>query len=108
MSEKKDEKSLGGMIDVSLVDRFIEQVDDRGSKIKRSLAAAVKLWIELPADVQGLLLDESLKTDSFIALVRKIVDDRIQAGRKAGLKLLEPPQQTQIPKDRKAPRRTSP
>lgn len=108
MSEIKNAKSLGGMMDALLVDKFTQQIDERGGKIKRSLAAAVKLWIELPADLQGLLLDESLQTDSFIALVRKIVDDRIQAGRRAGLKLVAPPQQTQIPKGRKAPRRTSP
>ena len=95
-------------MEAGLVDKFTQQVDERGSKIKRSLAAAIKLWLALPTDIQALLLDEALPSDSFIDLVRKIVDERIEAGRKAGLKLVLPPQRMQSPKGHKAPRRTSP
>ena len=87
-------------MDETLVDAFTNQVEERGSKIKRSLAAAVKLWVELPSDIQGLLLDESLKSDSFIALVHKIVDERIEAGRNAARKLVSRPLKKQAPKGR--------
>jgi len=86
-----------------LVDAFTQQVEERAGKIKRSLAGAVKLWIELPPDIQGLLLDESLPSDSFIALVQKIVDDRIHAGRSVGLRLLLPPPKKPTPKGSKSP-----
>ena len=77
------------MMDAELVDKFTSQVDNQGSKIKRSLAAAVKLWIELPAEIQIQLLNQNLNTNSFISLVQEIVDERIGKGRKSAQKLLE-------------------
>ena len=88
MTIKKSEKNLGGMMDSNLVEEFTSQVDDRGSKIKRSLVAAVKLWIELPAEIQALLLNQSLDANSFVSLIQEIVDERINAGRKSARKLL--------------------
>jgi hypothetical protein len=75
MGIEKFNKNLGGMMPSALVNAFTTQVEERGSKIKRSLAAAVKLWIELPPDLQGLLLDQSLPSDTFrgIKLKKKLV-----------------------------------
>ncbi len=84
MGAKKVEKNLGAMMDGGLVDAFTRQVDERSSKNKRSLAAAVKLWVSLPRETQSGLLDQSLEGSSLIALVRQIADERIEAGRKAG------------------------
>ena len=91
MTENNFEKNLGGKMNGDLVDRFTKQVDQRSSKIKRSLAAAVKLWIELPQEVQSRLLDQSLDANSLIGLVEEIVDERMKAGRAAGSKLLGRP-----------------
>ncbi|MHC4620352.1 MAG: hypothetical protein ACYTEQ_21595 [Planctomycetota bacterium] len=87
------------MIDADLVDAFIAQVDAQGSKIKRSLAAAVRLWVALPQDVQTRLQNQSLGSDAFIELVQQIVDDRIDAGRKAAQKLLRRRHKKRNPKD---------
>ena len=83
MAAKNIEKNLGGMMDASLVERFTSQVDNQGGKIKRSLAAAVKLWIELPVEVQTQLLNQSLDANSLVCLVREIVEDHIGRGRKS-------------------------
>lgn len=76
------------MMDPDLVDQFTDQVDERGSKIKRSLAAALKLWITLPEDIQARLLSRSLDADFFIELVHEIVDERIAKGYADGKKFL--------------------
>ena len=44
----------------------------------------------MPVEVQARLLDQSLETDNFIELIEQIVDERIEAGRKAARKLLGP------------------
>jgi len=82
------EKLLGAHVKIELADRFVQQSDERGYKIKRSLFAAAKLWIELPPEVQSRLLDQSLDTNSFIELVRQIADEQIEKGRQAGRALL--------------------
>lgn len=75
-------------MDASLVDEFTEQVDQRGYKIKRSLAAAVRLWLDLPEAVQARLLNQTLEANSLVELVQEIVDEKIQAGTKAAQKLV--------------------
>ncbi|MCK4959196.1 MAG: hypothetical protein KAT00_07340 [Planctomycetes bacterium] len=78
------QRNLSGMVDEPLFERFTEQADARGVKVKRAVAAAAKLWVELPPEIQARLLNQSLDESAFIGLVRQIVDDRIEAGRKAG------------------------
>lgn len=89
MAEENFEKLLSADVDSKLADRFLEQADQRGYKKKRSLAAAVKLWVELPEVVQARLLNQSLDGDSLVELVQQILDEYIEEGRKAGLKLVE-------------------
>jgi len=89
MDEKKTEKLLSADIDSDLADNFLSQADERGYRKKRALAAAIKLWIELPTEIQARLLDLSLDGSSFIELVRKIADEQIAKGSRAGRALLE-------------------
>jgi len=90
MAEKKGEKNLGAMVEEGLVDAFTEQVDGRGYKIKRSLAAAVRLWVDLPEEIQARLLNQTLAANGLVEIVQGIVDERIQAGKKAAQKLAGP------------------
>ena len=62
MTENNFEKSLGGMMDSAIVDAFNRQLERFGDSIKkkRALSAAVKLWTELPAEIQIRLLDQSM------------------------------------------------
>lgn len=91
VAQQKNEKMLSADVDSALVDLFLEQADERGYKKKRALAAAAKLWVELPQEVQARLIDQSLDTNSFVELVQKIVDERIEAGRRTARKSLERP-----------------
>lgn len=84
-------KNLASKIPARIADAFRKQARERRNHIKYCLAAAVKLWTELPDTVQARLLNQSLDADSFIALVQEIVDERIEAGRKTARKSLEPP-----------------
>lgn len=79
MGEKISEKSLGGMMPIEIVDAFYRQLERFGDSIKkkRALAAAVKLWTELPTEVQLRLLDQSLDTSAFLDLVNSIIDKRL-------------------------------
>lgn len=78
------QRNLSGMVDEPLFERFTEQAEERGVKVKRAVAAAAKLWVELPPEVQARLLNQTLDENAFIALVQQIVDERIEEGRKVG------------------------
>ena len=73
MVQKKNEKLLSADIDRKVVDAFLSQASQRGFTKKRVLASAVKLWTNLPLEIQAKLLDQSLDDKSFIKLVRQIV-----------------------------------
>jgi hypothetical protein len=78
MNEKRVEKLLSAHVDAELCDRFLQQAATRCVVKKRALAAAVKLWSELPAEIQARLLDRSIEESAFLELVHQIVDERIK------------------------------
>ncbi len=96
MHEKKFEKLLSAHVDAEVCDRFLQQAATRCVVKKRALAAAVKLWSELPAEIQIQLLDRSIEENAFVGLVEQIVDERIK---------LQTPQKKSLQPTSKAPRR---
>ena len=54
--ESKNEKLLSADIDRKIVDEFLSQASKRGFTKKRVLAAAVKLWTNVPLEIQAKLL----------------------------------------------------
>jgi len=78
MAYKKDEKTLAADIKISLLAEFEKQWKGRGQIQKRAVAAALRLWISLPEDLQAKLISQELGEDDFLSLVRQIVDERIQ------------------------------
>lgn len=82
MVQKKNEKLLSADVDRKTVDKFLDQASSRGFTKKRVIAAAAKLWIELPLEIQAKLLNQSLDGNSFIELVRQIVDEQIKKAEK--------------------------
>jgi hypothetical protein len=97
-SRKKPEKALIAQINVELAEKFQSQLAKRKQMQKYAMTAAIKLWIELPVDVQARLLDESMDANSFVELVRGITDERIAAAASAG--------QTPAPAARRQPTET--
>lgn len=81
-------KSFTVEIDEAIADNFDLQVQARGYLKYRSIQAAIKLWLDLPVELQARLLDASLNADSLVTIVEQIVDGRIESGRKAARKLL--------------------
>ncbi len=82
MVRAKSEKLLSADIDRKIVNTFLSQASKRGFTKKRVLAAAVKLWMELPLEIQAKLLDQSLDSGSFVSLVRHIADEQIKKSHK--------------------------
>ena len=82
MPYKKDEKTLAADIKISLLNAFEKQWKARGQIQKRAVAAAIRLWISLPEDLQAKLISQELGGNDFLSLVRQIVDERIELGRK--------------------------
>lgn len=78
MAYKKDEKTLSADVKISLVDDFEKQWKARGQIQKRAVAAALRLWISLPEDLQARLISQELGENDFLSLVRQIVDEHIQ------------------------------
>ncbi len=66
-----------------MLDAFEKQWKSRGQIQKRAVAAAVRLWISLPEDLQARLISQELGENDFLSLVRQIVDERIQLIRPA-------------------------
>ena len=83
MAYKQDEKTLAADIKTSLVDAFEKQWKARGQVQKRAVAAALRLWISLPEDIQAKLISEELGENNFISLVRQIVDEHIELSQQA-------------------------
>jgi hypothetical protein len=58
MGQKENERLLSADMDHQIVAEFLNQASDRGFTKKRALAAAVKLWIRLPLEMQARLLSQ--------------------------------------------------
>jgi len=82
MAYKKDEKTLAADVKISLLDAFGKQWKGRGQIQKRAVAAALRLWISLPEDLQAKLISQELGKNDFLSLVRQIVDERIHLSRR--------------------------
>jgi hypothetical protein len=89
MAYKKDEITLAADVPIALFDEFNEQRTKRNQVKKGAVASAIKLWISLPEEIQARLLNQSLTETAFIELLNEIVDERIEAGRRAGKALRE-------------------
>lgn len=85
---KENGVNLASKVSPEIADAFRSQARSRRQPIKYALAAAAKLWTELPPEIQARLLDQSLSTDGFITIVRQIADEQIEAGRKAARVLI--------------------
>ena len=82
MPLKKNEKLLSADVNCEIVDKFLNQASKRGFTKKRVLAAAAKLWTEIPLELQAQLLSEDVVKSSFTELVRQIVDEQIEKAEK--------------------------
>jgi len=91
--------NLAGKVPTAIAKKFRSQARQRGQKVKKNLAAAAKLWVELPETMQARLLNQSLDANSFIEIVQQIVEERIEAGRSAARKSLEPPRKKPTRRD---------
>lgn len=90
MEKKYEEKgaNLASKVPASLAANFRRQAKERGQQVKYNLEAATRLWVSLPVEIQARLLDKSLSETAFIELINQVVDERIEAGRKAGQALV--------------------
>jgi hypothetical protein len=79
MSRKKEEKNLGGMMSAEVVDTFSAQVQSRNYKSKRALEAAVRVWVNLPEDVQRELYSDT-KAPPLDSVIRKVLLDLQKSG----------------------------
>ena len=74
--------NLASKVPPEIAEAFRNQAQKRGQKVKTNLAAAAKLWIQLPEDVQAKLLNQSLDGKAFVEMVRHIADEQIKKARK--------------------------
>lgn len=80
MAYRNDEKTLNADIAADLFDLLEKQRRNRGQIKKDAVQAAIKLWVDLPRDIQSSLIDRSLDANSLVILVQEIVDQRIAKG----------------------------
>jgi len=91
MAYKENKETLSVDVDKDVFGAFQKQWKARKQYKNDAVEAAISLWIALPTEVQAKLLAKELDANSLVQLVQEIVDQRIEAGRKAGLKLVGPP-----------------
>jgi hypothetical protein len=77
MAYREDERTMGVDLPVKLFDEFNKQRKKRGQVKKDAVRTMVKLWVQLPEEVQAKLLNQSLDGKTFINLVRQIADEQI-------------------------------
>lgn len=82
MANKKNHISEEKQVNIELpesIDKALnKQRKERGQIKKRIFAAAMKLWLSLPASIQSQILDKSLPETEFEKLVTAIVDRHIE------------------------------
>jgi hypothetical protein len=78
MAYQENERTLAADIPLGLFEEFNRQCKKRGQVKKGAVRAMVKLWLQLPEDVQARLLNQSLEGKSFVSLVRHIADEQIK------------------------------
>jgi hypothetical protein len=79
MAYKSDERTVAGDIPIKLFEDFENQRSERGQVKKAAIGAAIRLWTELPPEIQAKLIGQSLEGSAFVELVRDIVDEHIKA-----------------------------
>ena len=93
MAHNPVEKNFGAEIDVGLYDQIEDYISTIPKLKKKQLVTAmVNLWLSLPDSIRANLLYAPQNAVNFVSIVEQIVDQRIEAGRKAARKLVEPPQ----------------
>lgn len=95
--EKKCVETLSGRVPRGIPDRFRKTVPP-GFKVGHCLAVAARLWMDLPEETRLQMLTGQFE-NSLVEIVRQIVDERIEAGRKAGQALAERRKRTPARKD---------
>lgn len=68
---------LGAEVRADIADLFRRQCEQRHQLKHGALTAAIKLWVQLPSEIQARLLDQSLDNGGLVELVNKIVDERL-------------------------------
>lgn len=96
-NQEKSSETLSVDIDPKIFAEFQSQWKARGQVRNRAVQAAVKLWIELPVELQARFLDQTLDAHSFIELVQGIVDECIAKGYADGAKFLAKHQKRKTP-----------
>ena len=84
---KAHTETLSGQVPAGLPEEFKATVP-AGFKIGHCLAAAAKLWIDLPDQTRLQLLTGQIE-NSLVQIVQQIVEERIAAGEAAGRALSE-------------------
>ena len=78
MAYNENERTLSADIPEKLFEEFNKQRKKHGQVKKEAVRAMVKLWVQLPEEVQAKLLNQSLDGKSFTRLVSHIADERIK------------------------------
>lgn len=78
MAYKKNERTLAADIKTSLLSSFEKQWKTRGQVQKRAVAAALRLWISLPEDLQAKLISRELGQNDFLGIVRETIKEYIK------------------------------
>lgn len=78
MAYKKNEKTLGADIPRKLFEAFNKQRTERGQVKKEAVRAMVQLWLQLPQEVQGRLINQTTDSDTITDLAHQIANNQIQ------------------------------
>lgn len=78
---KKGEKNLGAAMDEKLVSLFSEQCDERSFKSKKAMAAAVRLWVSLPFDIQSKLQGKGILRGGLEGVLNTLISQLVLAFR---------------------------
>ena len=62
-----DQKGFGVDVDAELLDKFTDQYVSRGFKKYRTLEGALRLWINLPNEIQAILISDPDYDSSLLA-----------------------------------------
>jgi len=77
MPRNAKQKLLSADLDSAVVERFYEQVENRGFKKKRALQGAVEFWLSLPVGLQAHILTGECGQDVLAGAIKYILRNQM-------------------------------
>ena len=88
---KPGEKNISALIDPKVSDEFKSHCDQVGRRQYKAIEGAIRLWLNLPNEIQSLVIDSN---DKNVKLISDSLSRQLREALYSALARVEPPEKT--------------